>query len=57
MALTDFLTSIADAIRYAEGSNGEINAQSFAERIRALKGSDLPDEPIIPDEPIEPTRP
>lgn len=39
MALTDFLTSIADAIRYAEGSTGEINAQKFAERIRALSGS------------------
>lgn len=38
MALTDFLTSIADAIRYAEGSTGEINAQKFAERIRALSG-------------------
>ena len=39
MALTDFLSSIADAIRYAEGSTGEINAQKFAERIRALSGS------------------
>lgn len=39
MLLTDFLTSIADAIRYAEGSTGEINAQKFAERIRALSGS------------------
>lgn len=44
MALTDFLTSIADAIRYAEGSTGEINAQKFAERIRALSGS----QPISP---------
>lgn len=39
MALTDFLSGIADAIRYAEGSTGEINAQKFAERIRALSGS------------------
>lgn len=39
MALTDFLTSIADAIRYAEGSSGEINAQQFATRIRALSGT------------------
>jgi hypothetical protein len=45
MALTDYLKSIADAIRYAEGSTGEINAQMFAERIMALKVSDLPDEP------------
>ena len=44
MALTDFLTSIADAIRYAEGSTGEINAQKFAERIRALSGS----QPVSP---------
>lgn len=46
MALTDFLTSIADAIRYAEGSTGEINAQKFAERIRALSGSQ-PVSPIL----------
>lgn len=39
MALTDFLSGIADAIRYAEGSTGEINAQKFAERIRALSSS------------------
>ena len=39
MVLTDFLSGIADAIRYAEGSTGEINAQKFAERIRALSGS------------------
>ena len=45
MALTDFLTSIADAIRYAEGSTGEINAQKFAERIRALSGSQPSPEP------------
>lgn len=45
MALTDYLKSIADAIRYAEGSTGEINAQLFAERIRALKGLEVPDEP------------
>lgn len=45
MALTDFLTSIADAIRYAEGSTGEINAQKFAERIRALNGSQPSPEP------------
>lgn len=38
MVLTDYLKSIADAIRYAEGSTGEINAQLFAERIRALSG-------------------
>ena len=44
MALTDFLTSIADAVRYAEGSTGEINAQKFAERIRALSGS----QPVSP---------
>lgn len=55
MALTDYLKSIADAIRYAEGSTGEINAQLFAERIMALKTSEEPDEPVIPDEPIEPT--
>lgn len=45
MALTDYLKSIADAIRYAEGSTGEINAQLFAERIRALKGGVSPVEP------------
>lgn len=39
MALTDFLKDIADAIRYTEKSTGEINAQKFAERIRALSGS------------------
>lgn len=44
MALTDFLSGIADAIRYAEGSTGEINAQKFAERIRALSGS----QPVSP---------
>ena len=44
MALTDFLTSIADAIRYAEGSTGEINAQKFAERIRGLSSS----QPVSP---------
>ena len=44
MLLTDYLTSIADAIRYAEGSTGEINAQKFAERIRALSGS----QPVSP---------
>lgn len=38
MALTDFLTDIANAIRYAEGSVGTINAQDFADRIRALQG-------------------
>lgn len=38
MALTNFLKDIADAIRYAEQSTGEINAQKFAERIRALQG-------------------
>lgn len=54
MALTDYLKSIADAIRYAEGSTGEINAQMFAERIMALKATEEPDEPIVPDEPIEP---
>lgn len=47
MALTDYLKSIADAIRYAESSDGEINAQLFAERIRALKVSDLPEEPSL----------
>ena len=46
MALTDFLSGIADAIRYAEGSTGEINAQKFAERIRALSGSQ-PVSPIL----------
>ena len=55
MVLTDYLKGIADAIRYAEGSTGEINAQLFAERIMALKVSDLPDEPVVPDEPEEPT--
>lgn len=45
MALTDFLQGIADAIRYAEGSTGEINAQKFAERIRALSGSQPSPEP------------
>ena len=44
MALTDFFSDIADAIRYAEGSTGEINAQKFAERIRALRGS----QPVFP---------
>lgn len=44
MALTDFLKDIADAIRYAEGSTEEINAQKFVERIRALSGS----QPISP---------
>lgn len=39
MALTDFLSGIADAIRYAEGSTEEINAQKFAERIRALSSA------------------
>lgn len=48
MVLTDYLKGIADAIRYAEGSTGEINAQLFAERIMALKVSDLPDEPEEP---------
>lgn len=43
MALTDFLSGIADAIRYAEGSTGEINAQKFAERIRALSS-----QPVSP---------
>lgn len=47
MALTDYLKSIADAIRYAEGSTGEINAQLFAERIRALKGGQIPTEPTL----------
>lgn len=41
MVLTDYLKSIADAIRYAEGSTGEINAQLFAERIRALSGGSI----------------
>ena len=40
MAHTDFLEGIADAIRYAEKSTGEISAQKFAERIRALSGSE-----------------
>ena len=44
MALTDFLSGIADAIRYAEGSTGEINAQKFAERIRALSSG----QPVSP---------
>lgn len=51
MALTDYLKSIADAIRYAEGSTEEINAQLFAERIRALKTSGLPVKPIVPEVP------
>lgn len=38
MTLTDFLSGIADAIRYAEGSTGEINAQDFEDRIRLLNG-------------------
>lgn len=54
MALTDFLTSIADAIRYAEGSTGEINAQKFAERIRALSGSQPSPEPEPEPSPIVP---
>lgn len=48
MALTDFLTSIADAIRYAEGSTVKINAQQFAERIRALSGSSPEPRPVVP---------
>lgn len=36
--LGDFLTSIADAIRDAEGSSAQINAQDFETRIRALGG-------------------
>lgn len=50
MVLTDFLKAIADAIRYAEGSTGEINAQKFAERIRALSGSQPSPEPspVVP---------
>lgn len=52
MALTDFLTDIANAIRYAEGSVGTINAQQFATRIRALSGG----QPIPPT-PVRPTIP
>lgn len=37
-SLADFLEGIADAIRYAEGSSGVINAQNFEARIRALSG-------------------
>ena len=48
MTLIDFLTNIADAIRYAEGSTGEINAQQFAERIRALSGSSPEPRPVVP---------
>lgn len=47
MALTDFLTSIADAIRYAESSSNPINAQDFAQRIRALHGGG--GRPTIPN--------
>lgn len=53
MALTDFLTSIADAIRYAEQSNAPINAQQFATRIRALSGG----QPIPPTPPFRPDVP
>lgn len=52
MALTNFLKDIADAIRYAEKSEGQINAQQFATRIRALSGG----QPI-PPEPVRPTIP
>lgn len=51
MALTDFLTHIADAIRYAEKSTGLINAQNFADRIRALSGGVTPEpepHPTVP---------
>lgn len=48
MVLTDYLKSIADAIRYAEGSNEEINAQLFAERIRALTSGNGDNEVIEP---------
>lgn len=48
MALTDYLKSIADAIRYAEGSTGKINAQMFAERIRALKKAMSELRPEVP---------
>ena len=42
MALTDFLNGIADAIRYASDSSGQIDAQQFATRIRALGGQPIP---------------
>lgn len=52
MALTNFLKDIADAIRYAEQSEGQINAQQFATRIRALSGGQpIPPEPPTPPEP------
>lgn len=38
MALSSFLTEIADAIREKEGSTDEIPASEFAERIAALSG-------------------
>lgn len=37
--LTDFCTAIANAIRTAEGSSGQINAQNFPSRISALSGN------------------
>lgn len=36
MALTDFLTGIADAIRAKYGTSDVINAQNFAERILSI---------------------
>lgn len=36
MALTDFLTGIADAIRIKDGTSDVINAQDFANRIIAI---------------------
>ena len=35
--LTDFLTDIADAVRYATNTSDEINPQEFSDRIRGLK--------------------
>ena len=35
--LTDFLTDIADAVRYATDTSDEINPQEFSDRIRGLK--------------------
>ena len=35
--LTDFLTDVADAVRYATNTSDEINPQEFSDRIRGLK--------------------
>lgn len=48
MTLTDYLHNIANAIRYAEGSTGKINAQDFANRIRKLSGNNSDSYPVVP---------